>query len=594
MRKTKIVCTIGPASCDEQMMEKMMLAGMNVCRLNLSHGTYEEHTARIDMIKKLRKKLSLPVAIMMDTKGPEIRTGKVEDDAVELIDGNEIVLTTQEIVGTAERVYVNYEHLPRNLSRGDTLMVDDGLIELRVKDVGEADILCEVVAGAVLKNNKSVNIPAVSIDMPYISERDRNDLLFAMKNEVEYIAISFVRTAQDVKDVRRFMHSYGSYDIELISKIENVEGVKNIRDIINISDGIMVARGDMAVEIPFEELPNIQKDIITDCYSAGKKVITATQMLESMIHNPRPTRAEITDVANAIYDGTSALMLSGETAVGAYPLRSLETMSKIAEKTESHIDYTTFHLKMNAYRNRNRMEANITNAISEATCKVAWDLGAAAIIAMTLSGASARMISRFRPETPIIAVTPNEKTYMKLALSWGVDPVMNDYLENKDDLIGAVLNQISERGIVADGEIVVITGSTQNSAGATNTLQAHIVGNVLIRGVGNGAESTSGRVCVIKDEKRDFNNFRAGDILVVSRTTNDTLHIMRQCAGVITEEDEHDSGLVPAGYALDIPVIAGAKNATSILKTGTTLQIDAKNGYVYNSDMPVERIDPIQ
>ena len=580
MRKTKIVCTIGPASGNEEMMKKMMLAGMNVCRLNLSHGNIKEHQEYMDLIKKLRKKLKLPVAILLDTKGPEIRTGKMENGAVELAAGNEIILTTEEVLGNAGKIYVDYEHLPRNLTRGDTIMIDDGRIELLVKNISKTEILCDIIAGATLKNSKGVNVPGVSIDMPYMSERDKSDLLFGIKNDVDYFAISFVRSAQDVKDVRRFMHSNGCYDVDIISKIEDSEGVKNIKDIINVSDGIMVARGDMGVEIPFEELPNIQKKIITDCCTAGKRVITATEMLESMIQNPRPTRAEITDVANAIYDGTSATMLSAETSVGAYPLKALETMCKIAMKTESHIDYTAFSQGMT----QNRMEVNITNAISDATCRAAHDLHAEAIVVVTLNGGSARMISRFRPQTPIIAVTPNEKAYMKLALAWGITPIMNEYIENAQDLISDALNKILDNNLVNEGEIVVVTGSTQHSAGATNTLQAHIVGNILLKGSGNGAESISGRICVIKDEEKDFNNFRPGDILVAARTTNDILHLMRQCKGVITEEDERDSGIVPAGYALDIPVISGARGATAILKTGTKLKVDAKNGYVYNSD----------
>lgn len=580
MRKTKIVCTIGPACWDEGTMRKMMLAGMNVARFNMSHGTQPEHKEKIDIAKKLRKELGLPVAILLDTRGPEIRTGKLENDAVELVTGQEIILTTEEILGNAEKVHINYKNLPRNLSRGNTIMIDDGLIELNVRDVSETEILCEVITGETLKNSKSVNVPGVSIDMPYINDRDKSDILFGVENDVDFFALSFVRTPQDVKDVRRILHAHGNYNIELIAKIENVEGVNNIVDIINAADGIMVARGDMAVEIPFEELPHIQKDIIRDCYSAGKKVITATQMLESMIHHARPTRAEITDIANAIYDGTSALMLSGETSAGAYPLRALETMSKIAEKTESHIDYKNYALKPDAAK----MEINITNAISDATCRAAQDLGAAAIIVVTLSGGSARMISRFRPGTPIIATTPYEKTYQKLALSWGITPIMNDYVENSQDLFSQVLNIVMEKQFVKDGDIVVITGSTQSSSGATNSLQAHIVGNILLKGTGNGAESVTGRVCVIKDEDKDFNHFVPGDLLAVTRTTKDILHRMRQCSGIITEESENDSGIFAAGYALDIPVIAAAKGATSILKTGVKLKIDAKKGYVYNSD----------
>jgi len=581
MRKTKIVCTIGPACASEDMLRKMMLEGMNVARLNFSHGTHEDHKEKSDMIKRIRKELDLPVAILLDTKGPEIRTGKLENGTAELKAGHEVVLTTEEIIGNAKRVSVTYKNLPRNLSAGNTLMVDDGLIELKVKEVAGTKIKCEIISGETLKDSKSINVPGIAIDMPYMSDKDKGDIQFAVENDLDFIALSFVRTAQDVKDVRRFLHAHGSYNIELISKIENTEGVKNINEIINFSDGIMVARGDMGVEIPFEELPHLQKTIIRKCYSAGKRVITATQMLESMIHHPRPTRAEITDVANAIYDGTSAIMLSGETAAGAYPLKSLETMSKIAEKTEANIDYKTYGEKIGSLK---LLDSNISNAISDATCRAAQDLGAAAIVAVTLSGNSARMISRFRPNTPIIAVSPQEKTYRQLALSWGVTPLMNNYIENAQELFNDVMEKILAKGFVKEGDLIVITGSTQRSSGATNTLQVHIVGDILLKGKGVGIEDVVGRVCVIKDDEKDIKDFLPGDLLAVSVTTTDVLHLMKQCAGVITEEDEKDSGVVAAALALDIPVISGARNATQVLKTGSKIRIDADKGYVYNND----------
>ena len=581
MRKTKIVCTIGPACDSEDMLRKMMLAGMNVARFNFSHNTQEYHIEKMDRIKKLRKELGLPVAILLDTKGPEIRTGKLENDSVQLIAGNEIILTTEDIIGNEKRVSVNYKNLPRNLTKGNTLMIDDGLMELKVKEVSETEIVCEIISGEILKNGKKVNVPGIAIDMPFLNDKDKSDILVGIEKDVDFIALSFVRTAQDVKDVRRFLNAHGSYDIELIAKIENTEGVKNIDDIINISDGIMVARGDMAVEIPFEELPHLQKMIITNCYSAGKKVITATDLLDSMIRHPRPTRAEITDVANAIYDGTSAIMLSGETSAGAYPLKSVETMSKIAEKTESCIDYKSYGEAVPPLK---RLEANITNAISNATCRAAHDLGAAAIVAVTLSGNCARKISRFRPDTPIIAVTPFEKTYMQLALSWGITPLMNTYVENAQDLFKDVADRVVEEGFVKDGDIIVITGSTQYSSGTTNTLQVHLVGDILLKGNCTGTENVSGRVCVIKDEEKDLGSFISGDILAVSRTTTDILHLMRRCSGIITEESENDSGIVSAACALDIPVVSNAKGATSILTTGAKIKIDITKGYVYNSD----------
>jgi len=579
LRKTKIVCTIGPASDSEEMLKQMMLSGMNVARLNFSHGRHEDHKEKIDRIKRLRKELDMPVAILLDTKGPEIRTGKLENGYVELTAGNEIVLTTRDVIGTEALVSVSYKSLPANLKKGDTIMLDDGLIELRVKDVSAADITCDIITGEKLKERKSLNVPGIAIDMPYISETDKKDIVFGVENDVDFIALSFVRTAQDVKDVRWLLQSHGNYNMRLIAKIENTEGVKNISDIIKVSDGIMVARGDMGVEIPFEELPHIQKDIIKQCYSAGKVVITATQMLESMISHARPTRAEITDVANAIYDRTSAIMLSGETASGAYPLKSLETMSKIAEKSESNIDYNFSERRADV----EKFGLNITNAISDATCKAAQALKAKAIVAVTLSGQSARMISKFRPQIPIIAFTPKEKTYYQLALSWGITPLLNEYEENTHTLFDEVVHKVAEYNFVNDGDVIVVTGSSQSSSGTTNMLQAHIVGDILLRGTGNGTKSVVGRVCVIREDDNDLSGFTEGDILAVSRTTNDILQLMRQCSGVITEESESDSGIVPAGYALGIPVIADASGATSVLKSGAKVRIDAVSGYVYNS-----------
>ena len=580
MRKTKIICTIGPASDSEEMLRRMILGGMNIVRLNLSHNTHEYHKEKIDLIKRLRKELNLPVAILLDTKGPEIRTKQVENDRVILTSGNEFILTTEDVLGNDRKVSVTYKNLPKNLTQGDTVMLDDGLIELQVKNIKETDIICEVVAGGVLKNRRGVNLPGISIDMPYLDEKDRKDIIFGIENDVDFIALSFVRSAKDIKEVQHIVNAKGAYtNIDLIAKIENAEGVKNIDEIITAAQGIMVARGDMGVEIPFEELPHIQKEIITACYSAGKKVITATHMLESMITNPRPTRAEITDVANAIYDGTSAIMLSGETAIGQYPLKSLETMSKIAEKTESNIDYNIYAVQRNARLN---LETNITNAISHATCETAQDLGAAAIIVITLRGTSARMISKFRPKTPIIAVTPSEKTYMQLALSWGITPVMNDFIENTQELVIDAVAKVVETGLIKNGDLTVITGSTQESSGATNMLEVHIIGDILLRGVGNGLDDVSARVSVIRDEEKDIASFIPGSILVVVKTTNEILRLMRHCSGIITEESELESGIVAAGYALEIPVISSAENATSILVTGSKIRIDAKKGYIYN------------
>ncbi len=576
MRKTKIVCTIGPACESEEMLREMILAGMNVARINFSHGSHEEHLVKINRIKKLRTELGRPVALLLDTKGPEIRTKKLENKTVSLVTGQDFVLTNKDIVGNDQKVSITFAALPEYVKAGTTILLDDGLIELSVKSVTASDIVCTVKNDGVLGENKGMNLPGTHINMPFLNDRDKNDILFGIANNFDFIALSFVRSAQDVLEARHFIERQGPSTIELIAKIENSQGVENIHSIINTSNGIMVARGDMGVEIPFEELPHIQKTIIRACFTSGKKVITATQMLESMIQKPRPTRAEITDVANAIYDGTSAIMLSGETASGKYPLDALKTMVKIAEKTESNINY---NIQGNRYSQLSLIN-NITNAISHATCTTAQDLNAAAIVAVTRSGASARMISRFRPLTPIIAVTPTASTYHQLSLSWGVYPVMNEYQENALELFKDALDKVISNGYVKNGDLIVITGSSEQHVGTTNTLQVHVIGDIFLKGKGNGLGAVTGRICVFSDGEQDASRFVAGDILVVSKTTNEMLHLCRQAAGIITEEDSESCGIAAAGLALNIPVIYGATDATTMLRSGVILKLDSNTGFV--------------
>lgn len=578
MRKTKIVCTIGPASDDKETLRQMILAGMNVARLNFSHGSHEEHRSRVERLKALREETKAPLALMLDTKGPEIRIGRFKDGAIQLKAGDTFTLTTRPREGGEDGVTVNYERLPLYVRPGNSIMLDDGLIGLAVEGVDGENIVCKVLSGGPLSNNKSVNLPGVDIDMPYLSDQDRADIRFAVENELDYIALSFVRTAQDVMDVKRLLAQCGGNGIELIAKIENRSGIANIDEIIRLSAGIMVARGDMGVEIPFEELPHIQKQLITKCYSAGKRVITATQMLESMVRNARPTRAEITDVANAIYDGTSALMLSGETANGKYPVETIRTMAKIAERTEQFIDYRAL---FNAAQPQ--LDKSVINAISHATCTTAHDLNAAAIVTVTRTGSTARMVSRFRPATPIVAITPNPRTYRQLALSWGVTPLMNDYKLSSRELFQDAAAKVQESGLAHDGDIIVVTGSSDRVGEITNTLQIHVLGTALVRGAGNGLSPVTGRLCVVTapDDLKDFHD---GDILVIDRTTGAALHEMRRAIAVVTEEDMADSGAASACMALDLPLIAGAEKATQLLKTGCLATIDAKNGVVYNGD----------
>lgn len=470
MRRTKIVCTLGPATDDYAVLKAMARAGMNVARLNFSHATYDEHKMRIDMVKRVRKELGIPLAILLDTKGPEIRVKTFRDGKVELKSGAKFTLTTREVVGDDSHVTITYTDLPKFVKKGARVLVNDGLIELSVDSVNATDIVTTVKNDGVISNRKSINLPDTPIDMPYLSDVDRADIEFGLSQDIDYIAMSFVRSVDDVRIVKRLLSEHDADDVQLIAKIENRTGVDNFLSIIAECDGAMVARGDMGVEIPFEELPGIQKDMITCCYRQGKKVITATQMLESMINNPRPTRAEISDVANAIYDGSSAIMLSGETAAGAYPVESVRTMAKIAECAESDINYKKrFHALEPQIK-------SVTDAVSHSTCAAAFDLGAKAIIAVSRSGYTARKISRFRPSAPIIAPTTSEKAYNQLAMNWGVIPARSKVQDNSDALFKHIMKCAVNTGVVSEGDLVVIAAGTPvGVSGNTNTMRIETV-----------------------------------------------------------------------------------------------------------------------
>ena len=459
MRKTKIVCTLGPASNNEKMITKMLKAGMDVVRINLSHGTHENHAETIKTFRAVRDNLDVPAAVLFDTKGPEIRIGEFKNGK-EILENNAVfILTTDDIEGTKDKVSISYKNLPSQLSVGDMVLVDDGNIDLEVTDITENDIICRVVSGGEISDRKGVNIPNVHLDIPYLSEADQNDLIFAVKQDADFIAASFVRSEEDVIALRNFLDYHGGYDIRIISKIENIEGVNNFEKILSHSDGIMVARGDMGVEIEFERLPGLQKKFIKECYRAGKMVITATQMLESMIHSHTPTRAEITDVANAVFDGTSAIMLSGETAVGCHPDLVIKTMAKIAKQAEKDAFELNFYENFQYVNNA----ADVTNAICDAACTTARDIKAKAIIAITKSGYTARKVSKFRPKEAIIATTPNEKTYHQLSLSWGVHPVKSLYQINAEDLFDHSIACAKRYGYVKANDRVVITAGSDNS-----------------------------------------------------------------------------------------------------------------------------------
>ena len=472
MRKTKIVCTLGPACADESVMEAMLKNGMNVARFNFSHGTHEYHTKMMDMFCRVRDRLRLPAAIMLDTKGPEIRLRDFENGKITLKKGGEFTLTTREIVGNETMASITYADLPRQLSAGIRLLLDDGKVELKVKETTETDIVCRVEIGGALSNHKSINIPNFHIDMPYLSEQDESDLIFGIEQSVDFVAASFVRCKEDVITLRKFLDYHGGHNIKIISKIENIEGIQNFDTILKHSDGIMVARGDMGVEVEFERLPGIQKRFIRKCYRSGKMVITATQMLESMIHSATPTRAEITDVANAVFDGTSAVMLSGETAAGDHPALVVKVMARIAEQAENDA------LDMDFYREiqYDGDDADITNAICDAAATTARDMGAKVIIAVTKSGLTARRVSKFRPAQTIVAATPEVKTFHQLSLSWGVLPVLALHQNDTDRLFTHAIDCAKQVDIVSPGDRVVITaGVPLNIEGMTNLLKVQIV-----------------------------------------------------------------------------------------------------------------------
>ena len=466
MRKTKIICTIGPSSESEEKLRELMLAGMNVARFNFSHGTHEEHKKKFDRVIKVSNELGLPVATLLDTKGPEIRLKDIEGGKTELVSGQKFILTTEEILGTNEKVSISYKNLVNDISVGTTILIDDGLIEMVVDAIEDTDILCTVINGGPISNHKGVNVPGAELSMPYISDVDRSDIMFGCDMGFDFIAASFVRCREDILEVRKILDEHGSH-MKIIAKIESMQGIRNLEDILTVSDGIMVARGDLGVEIPMEEVPVVQKQMIKMAEAQGKHVITATQMLESMIKNPRPTRAETTDIANAIYDGTTAIMLSGETAAGAYPVEAVKTMAKIAERSEQDIDYNSRMKKREHIDN-----FDVTTAISNATCTTAMDLKAAAIITVTISGFTAGMISRYKPNCPILACSVSPRICRQLNLSWGVTPIWIARESTTDDLFDVAVRAAEEAGYIQKGDKVVLTaGVPLGVSGKTNMLR---------------------------------------------------------------------------------------------------------------------------
>ncbi|MEW9669400.1 pyruvate kinase [Ammoniphilus sp. 3BR4] len=581
MRKTKIVCTIGPASEKPEVLKKLMLAGMNVARLNFSHGSHEEHEKRIDAIRSCAKELNHKVAIMLDTKGPEIRTGLLKEGQITLKAGDFFVLTTEPIEGTQERVSVTYDQLPNDVHAGATILVDDGLIELQVEGIQGNEIHCRVIDGGVLKNRKGINLPQIAVNLPSITEKDIADIAFGIRKKVDYIAASFVRKASDVLQIRHILEESDSA-IRIISKIENEEGVHNMQDILEVSDGLMVARGDLGVEIPAEEVPLVQKRMIAACNAMGKPVITATQMLDSMQNNPRPTRAEASDVANAIFDGTDAIMLSGETAAGKYPVEAVQTMDRIARKAESSVIYhERFH------QDQYEKKMTITDALGQAVMTTASTLQAAAILTPTESGYTARSVAKHRPACPIVAVTPHEDVVNYLTLVWGIYPIHFESPDNTDEMMEKAIQAAVKDQMIQYGDRIIITaGVPVRESGATNMMKVHVVGKVAARGRGIGDCAVTGKV-VIVGSKGWEDKVDETTILVAQHTDKQHTPFIEKAAALVTEDGGLTSHAAIVGLNLGKAVIIGVEGATTLFKDGDEITVDSHQGHIYQG---MERI----
>ncbi|MEG6584324.1 pyruvate kinase [Dendrosporobacter sp. 1207_IL3150] len=576
IKKTKIVCTMGPSTESPSVLEQMLLAGMNVARCNFSHGSHEEHGRRIATVREVSAKVNKPVALMLDTKGPEMRLGKFEKGKVQLCEGNTFILTARDVIGTEEMASVNHKLLYQEVMPGNIILLSDGLVSLKVKKIEQQDIVTTILNTGVIGNHKRVAAPGVSVNLPPLSEQDVADILFGVQQKMDFIAASFIQRAADVLAIRKVLEDAGA-TMDIISKIENAEGVNNIDEIIKVSDGIMVARGDLGVEIPVEEVPILQKMMIEKCNKAGKPVITATQMLESMVSNPRPTRAEASDVANAILDGTDAIMLSGETASGDYPVQAVETMAKIAMRTESSLKFSELLLNKGIIE-----QCTTTDAISHATVQVGFELGAAAIITSTEGGYTARMVSKYRPKATIVAVTPDEKALRRMLLLWGVFPVLGARWSNTDEMIAGAVESSMGAGIVKNGDLVVVTaGVPLGLSGTTNMIKVHVVGEVLVRGVGIGQSAATGKVCKANSSEDLKIRFQPGDILVTRSLANEDMVYATKAAALIVEEGGLTSPAAIVGVSYGLPVLVGAEGAVNRLEHGMLVTVDAMRGVVY-------------
>ena len=583
MKRTKIVCTVGPSTDKPGVLEAMLRAGMNVARFNFSHGTHEDHGRRMKQVREAAAAVKVPVAIMLDTKGPEIRLGTFVDKKVTLQTGERFTLTARDVPGTVDIVTVNYKELPQEVAAGQTILLADGLVSLLIEKVDGPDIVTTVQNTGEISNFKRVAVPDVQLGLPFLSEQDVKDLLYGIEQGVDFIAASFVQKTADVLAIRRVLETQGA-DCHIIAKIENAAGVKNIDDILTVADGVMVARGDLGVEIPTEDVPIVQKMLIKRCNQAGKPVITATQMLESMMVNPRPTRAEATDVANAIMDGTDAIMLSGETASGKYPAEAVSMMATLAKRTEAALSYG----EMSLARSASCALITTTDAISHATVQVAYELNAAAIVTSTESGYTARMVSKYRPEAVIVAVTPKEKFVWRMLLLWGVMPVFVPQSSNTDEMMSNAVAGAMASGWVKTGDLVVITaGIPVGITGTTNMIRVHTVGQVLLRGTGIGQRKVTGEVCVVSTLEEITGKFRPGQILVVNSVMDEMAPEASKALAIIAEEGGLTSQAAIVGVSFGIPVIVGVEGAMEKLSDGMVITADTERGLIYKGEIHV-------
>lgn len=577
MRKTKIVCTLGPATNDKETIKQVVEAGMNVARMNFSHGNHQEHKQRIDLVKEVEKETGQALGIMLDTKGPEIRTGEMKGDKIELETNSQLIISQTDVEGTEEKISVSYKGLAQDMAVGNKILIDDGLIELEVVEIKADDLVTKVVNGGELGSRKGVNLPGVKVNLPALTEKDISDIRFGVEQGIHFIAASFVRKADDVIEIRKILEESGNEDIFIIAKIENQEGVENLASILEVADGIMVARGDLGVEIPAEKVPIVQKKMIRMCNEASKPVITATQMLDSMIRNPRPTRAEASDVANAIFDGTDATMLSGESAAGKYPVESVETMAQIANEVENSEGY-----KEKFAGNYEFKAESVTAAISLATCQTAEELGAEAIITSTGSGLTARTVSKFRPQTPIIAVTPNQRVLHQLTMTWGVSTLLAARSNTTDEMMENAISTALEYNLVEEGDLVTITAGTPvGISGTTNLIKVDVVGKPIAEGQGIGKGIVIGKAKFVKDAAEAEEIIEKGDIIITSMTDRDFIPAMKKAAAVVTFGGGLTSHPAIVGLNIGIPVVVNTGDISDNFENGEIITVDGVRGLVY-------------